>query len=92
MEAALGNNSSHVRSLLSTREVIHEGSMWRVGDGRYIEQGETQMATTPEVVTGVVPPFIWVRDLLDVDTMQWDQGKFMIFSTLQLGKKSWPYP
>lgn len=77
MEADLGNNSSYVwRRLLSAKEVIHEGLMWRVGNGRYIEQGKTQMATTPEVVTGIVPPFIRVRDLLDVDTMQWDRGKF----------------
>ena len=38
LEAELGHNPSYVwRSLLMARELIVEGSRWRVGDGRHIK-------------------------------------------------------
>uniref|UniRef100_A0A7N2L616 Reverse transcriptase zinc-binding domain-containing protein n=1 Tax=Quercus lobata TaxID=97700 RepID=A0A7N2L616_QUELO len=40
MDAELGSNPSYVwRSLLAAREILWEGSRWRVGDAKYSKSG-----------------------------------------------------
>ena len=67
MEAELGSNPSYVsRSLLSAREVIQEGSKWRVGHGQYIEVERHKWLPRPVIPTGVLPPSQRVCDLWPV--------------------------
>ena len=76
MEAELGSNPSYVsRSLLSAREVIQEGSKWRVGHGQYIEVERHKWLPRPVIPTGVLPPSQRVCDLINDSTRQWDRGK-----------------
>ena len=53
MDAEIGNNPSYVwRSLLATRDVIKEGSKWKVGDGRYIEVSNHKWLTHKRIFLG----------------------------------------
>ena len=55
MEAELGNNPSYVwRSLLAAREVIKEGSMWKVGDGSSIQVSKHKWLPTGPVFLGTL--------------------------------------
>ena len=61
MEAGLGNNPSYVwQSLLAARELIREGSIWQVGDGRTIE-----VSTHKPVFIGEPRPNLMVSELID---------------------------
>lgn len=76
MEAELGSKPSYVwRSLLMAREIIRKGTKWRVGDERHIEVTAHKFFTHDPVFLGAQPNRLFVRDLIDEDTRQWDQGK-----------------
>ena len=54
MEAELGSNPSFVwRSLLQARDVIREGSVWEVGDGRSISITSHKWLHPPHFCDGV---------------------------------------
>lgn len=76
MDANLGNNPSYVwRSLLAARDIIKEGSMWMVGDGRTIEVSTYNWLSPKPVVLGEPRPNLYARDLIDSATMQWDRDR-----------------
>lgn len=72
----LGSNSSYVWwSLLAARDVIWEGSSWRVGDGQQIGvMSHKWLAITPIFLHEPMGD-MKVCDLIDRSTRQWDQGK-----------------
>ena len=76
MMAELGSNPSFVwRSLLAARDIIYAGSQWRVGDGRDI--GVFTHKWLPQTPTPLHEGAlgIQVRELINEDSRQWDQGK-----------------
>ena len=76
MMAELGSNLSFVwRSLLAARDIIYSGSQWRVGDGRDI--GVFTHKWLPHTPTPLHEGAlgIQVRELINEDSRQWDQGK-----------------
>ena len=76
MDAVLGNNPSYVwHSLLAAREIIREGSIWKVGDGRKIEVSTHKWLSHELVFLGEAPPNLFVSELMDTDTMQWNRDK-----------------
>ena len=76
MDAELGNNPSYVwRSLLAARDIITKGSLWRVGDGRYIEVLTHKWLSHKPIFLGENQPSLHVSDLIDGITMQWDREK-----------------
>lgn len=58
-----------------TREIILEGSRCRVGNGRHIEVASHKWLPHAPIFLGPLPSPLYVRDLIDVDTRQWDHGK-----------------
>ena len=82
MEAELGNNPSYVwRSLLVAREVIREGSMWKVGDGSSIQVSKHKWLPNRPVFLGTPRPQMYVNELIDRATVQWDREKiFNLFA------------
>ena len=76
MEAELGNNPSFVwRSLLAAREIIKEGSRWKVGNGRKIGVFTHRWLSHSPVPLNEPLLNMRVCDLIDQDTRQWDRGK-----------------
>ena len=76
MDVEIGNNPSYVwRSLLAAREVIKEGSKWQVGDGRYIDVSKHNWLTHKPIFLGKARPNLFVKDLIDNATVQWDRDK-----------------
>ena len=74
--AKLGSNPSYIwRSLLAVRDVIWEGSSWRVGDGQQI--GVVSHKWLPNTPIFLHEPMgdMKVCDLIDQSTRQWDRGK-----------------
>ena len=71
LDADLGNNPSYVwRSLLAARDIITEGSLWKVGDGRHIEVSTHKWLPHKPGVLGEDRPTLHVSDLIDATTMQ----------------------
>ncbi|XP_075674872.1 putative mitochondrial protein AtMg00310 [Castanea sativa] len=76
MDAELGINPSYVwRSLLAARDVIIEGSKWKVGDGRSIGVLTHIWLSHKLIFLGEQQPGLMVKDLIDSNTMQWDREK-----------------
>ena len=76
MEAGLGNNPSYVwRSLLAARELIREGSIWQVGDGRTIEVSTHKWLSHKLVFIGEPQPNLMVSELIDENSRQWNREK-----------------
>ena len=70
MDAVLGNNPSYVwRSLLAARDIISEGSIWKVGDGRNILVSTHKWLPHKPVFLGDDQPNLHVSDLIDSTTM-----------------------
>ena len=82
--AELGNNPSFVwRSLLLARDVIKEGTRWKVGDGRSIGVFTHSWLSHTLVTWIEVPIDMKVCELIDQDTRQWDRGKVAATFTAQ---------
>lgn len=80
MMAQLGSNPSYVwRSLLAAREVIREGSIWQVGDGKTIGVNSYKWLPNTPVFLREHDVELKVCDLINQNTRQWDWGK--IFAT-----------
>ena len=76
LEAYIGHNPSYVwRSLLMARDILVEGTKWRVGDGWKIEVASHKWLPHAPVFRGPPPSPLYVRDLIDEDTRRWDRGK-----------------
>ena len=66
MDAELGNNPSYVwRSLLAARNIICEGSKWKVGDGRTIDISTHNWLSHEPVFLGEQQQGLMVKDLID---------------------------
>ena len=77
MDAGLGNNPSYVwRSLLAAKDIIREGSIWKVGDGRSIEVSTHKWLSNKPVFLGKPWPNLLVSDLMEANTRQWDREIF----------------
>lgn len=71
MDASLGNNPSYVWcSLLAAREIIQEGAVWKVGDGRKIEVSMHKWLSHKPIFIGETWPNMLVRELMNIVTMQ----------------------
>ena len=77
MEAELGHNPSFVwRSLLAARELIREGSMWKIGNGQSVEVSDkTWLPHRPLFKPGANTE-MKVGDLIDQQTMQWNRSLY----------------
>ena len=76
MEAGLGNNPSYVwQSLLAARDLMREGSIWQVGDGRTIEVSTHKWLSHKPVFIGEPQPNLMVSELIDENSRQWDREK-----------------
>ncbi|XP_075658626.1 putative mitochondrial protein AtMg00310 [Castanea sativa] len=75
MEAELGTNPSFVwRSLLQAREVVREGSIWEVGDGRSIGVNTHKWLSRPPQFLVGVNTCLKVRDLISEETNKWNHN------------------
>ena len=78
MLAELGPNPSFVwRSLLAARDVIREGSTWRVGDGQNIGVLSHKWLQNKSVFLNEPDDQMRVSNLINHDTRQWDRGKLV---------------
>ena len=76
LEVDLGSNPSYVwRSLLQARDVILEGSAWKVGSGSLVDIATHNWLPRPPCFRREGPRPQKVRELVDVDTGQWDRAK-----------------
>ena len=76
MEAGLGNNPSYVwQSLLAARDLMREGSIWQVGDGRTIEVSTHKWLSHKPVFIEEPQPNLMVSELIDENSRQWDREK-----------------
>ena len=75
MEAELGLNLSMVwRSLLQARDIIREGFVWEVGDGRSIGIRCHKWLPHPPCFRDGADQDLRVCDLINETTQQWDQS------------------
>ena len=71
MDAELGSNPSYIwRSLLAAREIIWEGSRWRVGDGNTFGVTTHKWLSQRAAFLGEQQMGLKVKDLIDSNTMQ----------------------
>ena len=76
MTTQLGSNPSFVwRSLLAARDIIFNGSKWRVGDGKTVEVYSHKWLSHPPIPLNEHAQDMKVCELLDVESQQWDRGK-----------------
>ena len=76
MEAELGSNPSYVwHSLLSAREFIWVGSVWKIGDGSSVCIQTQKWLPYPSTFHEGVDLTLKVFDFIDPQTKQWDRGK-----------------
>ena len=82
--AELGSNPSYVWwSLLEARDVIWEGSSWRVGDGQQIGVVSHQWLPNTPIFLHEPMGDLKVRELIYWSTRQWDRGKIAATFTLR---------
>ena len=60
--------------------VIFEGSKWEVGDGSCIEVSTHKWLSHKPLFLGEVQPSLFVKDLIDTETGQWEREKVFDFS------------
>ena len=58
------------RSLLAAREIIQEGAVWKVGDGKKIELSMHKWLSHKPIFIRETQPNILVRELMNTVTMQ----------------------
>ena len=76
MDAELRSNPSYVwRSLLQTRDLIWEGSIWQVGDEEQIGIESHKWLPRPPCFHPGVDKSLKVSSLLNATTQQWDRAK-----------------
>ena len=76
MEAELGNNQSYVwQSLLGARDILKEGTQWKVGDGQSISVSAHRWLSHKPIFLGEQQHNLMVKDLIDAHTFQWDKEK-----------------
>ena len=76
MTAQLGSNLSFVwRSLLAARDIIFNGSKWRVGDGKTVGIYSHKWLSHPSIPLNEPAQDMKGCELLDVESRQWDRGK-----------------
>ena len=74
MKAELGHNPSFVwRSLLAARDLIREGSIWRIGNGQSIAVSDKNWLSHPLVFKPGANTNLKVGDLIHHETMQWNR-------------------
>ena len=74
MEVELGHNPSFVwRSLLAARDLIREGSIWRIGNGQSIAVSDKNWLSHPPVFKPGANTNLKVGDLIHHETMQWNR-------------------
>lgn len=61
--------------MLAVREVIRKGSMWKVGDGSSIQVSNHKWLPNRPAFLGTPTPLMYVNELIDRATMQWDREK-----------------
>lgn len=75
-EAELGYKPSYVwRSLLSARNVILEGSRWRVRNGTKISVSSSKWLSHRPIFNGEERLSCMVSNFIDTNTWQWDRAK-----------------
>ena len=76
MEAELRSNPSYVwRSLLYARELLREGSIWSIGDGRTVGIQSHKWLPHPPKFQECVDLSLKVNDFINTHTNQWDRAK-----------------
>lgn len=76
LEANLGSNPSYIwRSFLQARDIILEGSVWKVGDGAMVEIENHRWLPRPACFQRDGPRPRMVGELVDEVTRQWDREK-----------------
>ena len=76
MDANLGNNPLYVWwNSLEARDIIKEGSIWKVGDGKSIEISTHKWLSHKPIFRGDPWRNMLVSDLIDANTRQWDREK-----------------
>ena len=76
MDAKLENNPSYIwMSLLAVRNIICEGSKWKVGNGRTIGVSTHNWLSHEPVFLGEQQQGLMVKDLIDGHTKQWDRER-----------------
>lgn len=82
MDAELGHNPSFVWcSLLAARDLIQEGSMWKIGNGQSVQVNCNKWLPQPPLFKPGANTNMKVADLIHHQTMQWNhlllQATFM---------------
>ena len=79
MDAELGSNPSYVwRSLLAAREIIWEGSSWRMGDGNTIGVTTYKWFSHRPIFLAEQQMGLKVKNLIGSNTMHWDREKILV--------------
>ena len=74
MDAKLGHNPLFVWcSLLAARDVIREGSMWKIGDGQCIKLTSNNWLPHPPLFKPDADTTLIVGDLIHHESMQWNR-------------------
>lgn len=77
MDAEVASNSSYVwRSLLAARDVIFEGSKWKVGDGSRIKVSTHKWLSHKPIFLGDDQPNLYVKELIDSVSGQCNRETF----------------
>lgn len=76
LKANRGNNPFYEwRSLPQARDVILEGSVWKIGDGTIVEIEKHRWLPRPPCFRRVGARPLLVKELVDEGTKQWDHDK-----------------
>ena len=76
MEAHLGSNPSYMwHSLLSVRELIREGSVWKIEDGSSMDIQTYKWLPHPPTFHASMDLTLRVADFIDPQSKQWERGK-----------------
>ena len=74
MDAELGHNPSFVwRTLLAARDLIREGSLWKIGNGQSVQINCNKWLPHPPLFKPGANTNMKVADLIHHQTMQWNR-------------------